>query len=113
MVQFDGDHGNYPSQLLLFYRKHEPTHNANRTDDSSGIYAIIQTCAERGMTQCERQEAMEEKHLCSRWEIESKALPGGSDNRRRPNVPILHSVPVEAIQDHLPTFVRHYQPIIP
>jgi hypothetical protein len=29
MVQFDGDHANYPSQLLLFYRKHEPTHNAN------------------------------------------------------------------------------------
>jgi hypothetical protein len=54
MVRFDGDHGDYPSRLLLFYRKHEPTHNANGMDNSSGIYAIIQTCAERGMTQCER-----------------------------------------------------------
>jgi hypothetical protein len=53
------------------------------------------------MTQCERREAMEETHLCSRWEIESRALPGGSDNRRRPNLPILHSVLVEAIQDHV------------
>ena len=101
MVRFDGDHGDYPSRLLLFYRKHEPTHNADGTDDSSGIYAIIQTCAERGMTQCERREAMEETHLCSRWEIESRVLPGGSDNRRRPNVPILRSAPVEAIQDHV------------
>jgi hypothetical protein len=101
MVRFDGDHGDYPSRLLLFYRKHKPTHNADGTDDSSGIYAIIQTCAERGMTQCERQEAMEETHLSSRWEIESRVLPGGSDNRRRPNVPILRSVPVEAIQDHI------------
>jgi hypothetical protein len=56
------------------------------------------------MTQCERREAMEETHLCSQWEIElrvQRALPGGSDNWRRPNVPILCSIPVEAIQDHI------------
>jgi len=50
MVHFDGNFGDYPSRMLLFYKKHEPTLNNDGTVDSSGIYALIQTCHERRTT---------------------------------------------------------------
>jgi len=101
MVRFDGEYGDYPSRLLLFYQKHEPILEDDGTVESSGIYAIIQTCVARTTTPHQRRETMEETNLCSRWQIESRPMQGRSGNGRAPHVPILRSVPVETIQDHV------------
>jgi hypothetical protein len=106
MVSF-GTYGYFPSKILLFYQKHDPVveDEAAGSVASSGIHAIIHTCEHRDDTSAERVLKLHETRLCGRWVAESIPKPNwnaqGRPRQRRPNVPVLRSVPVESLDEHI------------
>jgi len=104
MVKF-GTYGCFPSRILLFYQKHDPVlDNVTGNVTSSGMYAIIHSCKYRSDTSAERIEKFHETRLCSRWVAESTPKPQSmmqGRNGGRPNIPLLRSVPVETLDDHV------------
>jgi hypothetical protein len=103
MINFEG-HGDYPCQILLFYQKDDPVDEEATGKVTSGIHAVVNSCVAREGTSSERMKNMQEKQLCTRWELESnpKEEPGRQYPRgQHPNVAVMYSVPVEAIQKHV------------
>ena len=95
-------------KILLFYRKHDPVmDDVTGAVTSSGIYAIIHSCKYREGTSTERTEKFHETRLCSRWVAESIPKPLATMPRvhgpseKRPNIPVLRSVPVETLDEHV------------
>jgi hypothetical protein len=65
MVKFE-NFGDYPSQMLLLYRKHDPVvDNDTGKVTNSGIYTIIHNCEMRSDTSSQRKAWMHETELCS------------------------------------------------
>jgi hypothetical protein len=111
MVKFEDD-GDYPARILLFYQKHQPIIDEQTGNVTScGIHAIINSCVLRHDSSCERRGKMNETRLCSRWELESvprSRLDGQQYQRgKRPNIPLMRSVPVETLQEHVYVVEEH------
>jgi hypothetical protein len=104
MVDF-GEHGKFPSRLLLFYQKHDPVFDeATGNVTTSGMHAIVHTCEYRTETLEDRREKLHETRLCSRWVAESKPnlrSTSRGNGGRRTNVPVLRTVPVESLDEHV------------
>jgi hypothetical protein len=90
--------GDYPVRLLIFYRKHELVTDEGGNITSSGICALVHSC-EYLLEQDVREwlDRLEETHLCKRWKLESQRSPIGA----HANVPLLWSVPIELLQEHV------------
>ena len=106
MVKF-GD-GCFPSKVLSFYQKSEPETDAETGEiTSSGIHAIIHSCEYRNGTSSERAANFHETRLCDRWVVESTPKPLQAmstqhrNSGRRPKIPVLRSVPVETLDEHI------------
>jgi hypothetical protein len=107
MVKF-GTHGCFPSKILLFYRKHDPVvDDVTGAVTSSGIHAIIHSCKYREGTSTKRTEKFHETCLCSRLVAESIPKPLAmmptmhGPPEKWPKIPLLLSVPVEALDEHV------------
>jgi hypothetical protein len=107
MVKF-GMHGCFPSKILLFYRKHNPVvDDVTGAVTSSGIHTIIHSCKYREGTSTKRTNKFHETRLCSRWVAESIPKPlvtmptMHGPPEKRPKIPLLWSVPVEALDEHV------------
>jgi hypothetical protein len=107
MVKF-GTHGCFPSKILLFYRKHNPVvDDVTGAVTSSGIHTIIHSCKYREGTSTKRTNKFHETRLCSRWVAESIPKPlvtmptMHGPPEKRPKIPLLWSVPVEALDEHV------------
>jgi hypothetical protein len=90
--------------MLLFYRKHDPVvDNDTGEVTSSGIYGIIHSCEMRSDISSQRKARMHETELCSQWKMESSPIQDGRRYERGqcPNVPLLRSVAVESLQEHV------------
>jgi hypothetical protein len=90
-----GKFGDYVVRLLIYYCKHKPDKGGNIT--SSGICALVHSCEYLVGTRLERMHRLEETHLCKRWKLESQCSPSGAHT----NVPLLQSVPIESLQEHV------------
>ena len=92
-----GQYGDYPTRLLVFYRKHEPVTDSEGNVTSSGIYALVHSCDYSIGTRRERMDRLEETHLCKRWKLESQRSPRDATV----HVPKLRSISVECLQEHV------------
>ena len=106
MVKF-GD-GHFPSRILAFYQKCDPETDVETGEiTSSGIHAIIHSCEYRKGTSSERVANYHETRLCDRWVVESMPKPLRAmstqhrNSGRRPKIPVLRSVPVETLDEHI------------
>jgi hypothetical protein len=107
MVKFSM-HGCFPSKILLFYRKHDlVVDDVTGAVTSSGIHAILHSCKYREGTSTKRTKKFQKTRFCSRWVAESIPKPLAmmptmhGPPEKWPNFPLLRSVPVEALDEHV------------